>query len=299
MNHTKKNQLVLLFIMSLYSAIGYSAEKNCNRGNSKNAINAMSFNIRMATKVDKENYWDFRRDYAADLIRFHNIDIAGMQEVLHTQLTDLLERLPEYDYIGVGREDGKEKGEYSAIIYKKDRFKLLESGTFWLAEDINAVGKKGWDGACERVATWGLFKDNISRKTFLYLNTHLDHVGKVARREGAKLILEKVYSFSKGYPAIVTGDFNSTSDEEPIQILTHSADQNKQLLDTRAVAPFVYGPSWTFHDFGRIPFEQRVIIDYIFIKGDIEVVKYGVLSENKGGLFPSDHCPVMSTLILK
>ncbi len=286
---------MILFLASI--TLSSNAAEKKNTKNAENAINAMTFNIRLANKGDKENYWEYRKDYAAEVIRFYDVDIVGMQEVLHQQLEDFKERLPEYDHIGVGRADGATKGEYSPILYKKDRFKLLDSGTFWLAEDINAVGKKGWDAACERVATWGLFKDKKTQKTFLYLNTHLDHVGEIARKSGAQLILDKTFELSGKYPAIVTGDFNATPDSEPINILTKG--NNKKLICSRGIAELTYGPEWTFHNFGRVPSENRSFIDYIFLKGNFKVLKNGVLSENKGILYPSDHCPVISTLIIE
>ncbi|MDD4636808.1 MAG: endonuclease/exonuclease/phosphatase family protein, partial [Bacteroidales bacterium] len=180
----------------------------------------------------------------------------------------------------------------------KDRFKLYESGNFWLSENINAVGVKGWDAACERIATWAILKDNDTGKKFLFLNTHLDHKGLIARREGAKLILKKANELSKGYPVIVTGDFNATLAEEPIQILT---DKNNpgHLTDSKEKAELKYGPEWTCHSFGRTPVENRSTIDYIFIKGNFSVLKHGVLSENAGTLYPSDHSPVMATILMK
>lgn len=258
----------------------------------------MTFNIRMANKGDKENYWDHRKEYAGGLIRFYEPDLIGMQEVLHQQLTDLCEELPDYTYIGVGRLDGKTKGEYAPIFYKKDRFKLLDSGNFWLHENPQTVGEKGWDAACERVATWGLFEEKASKKRFLFLNTHLDHVGKIARREGAKLILKEVDRLAQQYSAIVTGDFNATADEEPIEILIQG-NATQKLINSRSVATLKYGPEWSFHDFGQLPVEQRSLIDYIFLKGTWEVSKHGILSEHKGILYPSDHCPVISALYLK
>lgn len=261
-------------------------------------MNVMSFNIRYDNSGDGNNQWKYRRDYAANLVKFYSPDIFGAQEVLHNQLTDLTDRLPEYAYIGVGREDGKTKGEYAPVFYKKDRLKLIDSGNFWLAEDMNAVGKKGWDAACERVATWGIFEDVKTGKRFLFLNTHLDHMGEVARHEGALLVLKQVDKLAAGMPAIVTGDFNASAYEEPIQVLLNGAD-NRHLTDSRDVAALRYGPEGSWHDFGKVPLERMNLIDYIFIKGNMKVMRHGVLSEAKGKLFPSDHYPVLATLIVE
>lgn len=265
---------------------------------SDNEMNVMSFNIRMSTKSDGANWWEYRKDIAANVIKFYDVDIVGAQEVLHNQLTDLLDRLPNYDYVGVGREDGKTKGEYSPILYRKDRFSVLKSGNFWLAEDMNAVGKKGWDAACERVATWAILKDRKSGKKFFFLNTHLDHMGQVARHEGASLVLEQVHQLAGNLPVIVTGDFNAIPTDDPIKVLTNEKDP-RHLIHTRSLAPLRYGPEWTFHSFGRLSLDKRSWLDYIFIKGDIKVLRHGVLAESQDELYPSDHCPVISRILVQ
>lgn len=286
-----KKFIVSLFLFGLMIPVLSSAQ------NPNEKLNVVSYNIRYDNPSDGENKWANRKDYAADFFKFYEVDVCGAQEVLHNQLTDLLERLPDYGYIGVGREDGKTKGEYAPIFYRKDRFSVVESGNFWLAEDMDAVGKKGWDAACERVATWGIFKNKVTGKEFFMLNTHLDHVGKVARHEGASLVLEQAGKLSKGLPVIITGDFNATVDSDPVQVLVNKKDP-RHVVDTRPVAEVRYGPEWTFHNFGRIPVERRNLIDYIFIKGSIKVIRHGVLADTKNELYLSDHCPILSTLVL-
>lgn len=258
-------------------------------------MNVLSYNIRYDNPADGNNQWKFRKDYAADLIKFYDADIIGTQEVLHNQLLDLTNRLPEYSFVGVGREDGKTKGEYAAIFFKKDRFTVVDSGNFWLSENMNAVGKKGWDAACERVATWAILQDINSGKRFFFLNTHLDHMGKVARYEGALLVLKEVESLSKGLPVIVTGDFNATPADEPIQVLTNPVDK-RRLTHARDIAALKYGPDYTFHDFGRIPVNERQFIDYIFVKGNVKVLRHGILTDSNNNLYPSDHHQVLTTI---
>ena len=173
-------------------------------------LNAGSFNIRMHSKVDYKNGdgWTERREVMCDLVAFTAFDIFGAQEVCHDQLEYMLERLPEYDYIGVARDDGKKKGEYSPVFYRRDRFELLDSGTFWLSETPEKVSY-GWDAACRRVCSWGYFKDKQTKRKFWFFNTHMDHKGKIARVEGAKLVISKIKQMcGKGAKVILTGDFN-------------------------------------------------------------------------------------------
>ncbi|RHJ91111.1 endonuclease/exonuclease/phosphatase family protein [Parabacteroides bouchesdurhonensis] len=284
---------ILFCLMAVLLSMNYLFAKDAGA-----KLNVMSYNIRYDNPEDKDNQWKYRRDFAADLIKFHDVDVFGAQEVLNNQLNDLLARLPEYAYVGVGREDGKTKGEYAPIFYRKDRFLAEKSGNFWLAEDMNAIGKKGWDAACERVATWAILKDKNTGKEIFFLNTHLDHMGKVARHEGASLVLEQARKLSGNLPIIVTGDFNALPSDEPIQVLTNPNDP-RHLIHSRTIAEFIYGPEWTFHDFEKIPYDKREWIDYIFIKGDIKVLRHGVLTETMNQVYPSDHCPVISTLVIQ
>lgn len=258
-------------------------------------VNVMSFNIRYDNPEDSLDNWQYRKDRAANAIRFYDVDIVGTQEVLHNQLEDLKQRLPGYAVIGVGREDGKEKGEYSALWYKTDRFDLLDSGYFWLSETPEVAGSKGWDGACERIASWAKLQDKKSGKKYFALNTHLDHVGVAARREGISLILDRVKELSDGLPVIVTGDFNSNPQSDVIKHITDAADP-EHLTDSREVAAIVYGPSWSFHDFGKIPYDRRPLIDYVFVNDGLKVLRYGVLAETENNAFLSDHAPVLVTV---
>jgi endonuclease/exonuclease/phosphatase family metal-dependent hydrolase len=262
-------------------------------------LNVMTFNIRLDTPVDSFNAWPNRKEFAAACIDFYEADIVGLQEVLHHQLNDLKHYLPEYEALGVGRYDGKTRGEYSAIMYRKDRFEVLESETFWLSENPQAVGVKGWDAACERIVTWGHFKDKQTGKDFYLANTHFDHVGKVARRESSKLLLSKLNEIAKDKPVIVTGDFNSVSTNEAIKTLTNESNSG-YLRNTHDIATLKYGPDWSFHNFGRTPLNRRMIIDYIFVRGNIKANRHGIVYDVKdNGLYLSDHNPVLCTLIVE
>lgn len=283
---------IVLFVLLFLAA---SCGQGKQQASSPVPLHVMSFNIRYDNPGDWLNNWVFRKDRVAGVIRFNDVDILGTQEVLHNQLEDLQERLPEYGVIGVGREDGKEKGEYSALWYKKERFTLLDSGNFWLSETPEVAGSKGWDGACERIASWGKLREKTSGKEFFVLNTHLDHVGSVARREGVNLILDRVQKLSGGWPVIVTGDFNSTPASGVIKHIADPANP-EHLTDSRTIAPLVYGPAWSFHDFGKIPYDERPLIDYVFVRNGVKVLKYGVLAETENNAFLSDHAPVLVTV---
>lgn len=282
---------ICLFLLPLLAAA-------CGQGGRQASVQAdepvrvMTFNIRYDNPADSLDNWAYRKDRAAKAIRFYDADIVGTQEVLHNQLEDLRQRLPGYEVIGVGREDGKEKGEYSALWYRTDRFTAQDSGWFWLSETPEVAGSKGWDGACERIATWARLQDKLTGQELFVLNTHLDHVGVEARREGVKLVLDKVQELGGDLPVIVTGDFNAEPESGVIKQVTDAADP-EHLTDARTVAALVYGPDWTFHDFGRVPMEQRQRIDYVFVKNGLEVLKYGILAEAEGDAWLSDHAAVL------
>ncbi|HIZ33962.1 MAG TPA: endonuclease/exonuclease/phosphatase family protein [Candidatus Bacteroides merdigallinarum] len=283
-------KIYLLILPFLVAACGQGGQQATVQ--TDDPVNVMSFNVRYDNPDDSLNNWNDRKDRVANAIRFYDADIVGTQEVLHNQMEDLRQRLPGYESIGVGREDGKEAGEYSALWYRKDRFTAKDSGWFWLSETPEVAGSKGWDGACERIATWAKLQDKLTGKELFVLNTHLDHVGVAARREGVKLVLDKIQELGGDLPVILTGDFNAEPESDVIKQVTDTADP-KHLTDARTVADLVYGPNWTFHDFGNVPFEHRERIDYIFVKNGLEVLKYGILAETEGYAYLSDHAPVL------
>ncbi len=271
---------------------------NASQPVKKKELNVMTFNIRYDNPDDEMNNWRFRKERVINAIKFYDADILGTQEVLFSQLNDMKSRLQEYEVFGVGREDGIQKGEYSPIFYKKRRFELKESGNFWLSETPDIAGSKGWDGACERIATWLILKDKTSGKKIFILNTHLDHVGVEARREGVNLILDKIATYAGKLPVVVTGDFNATPVSDVYRNITDKKSKNF-LIDTRTISKLVYGPAWSFHDFGKEPYNERTLIDYIFVKNGLEVTKYGVLAESENEEYLSDHTPVFVTIQLK
>jgi len=259
-------------------------------------LNVMSFNIRYDNPEDSINNWKYRKDYDCSMIRFYDVDIMGNQEVLNNQLDDLLAGLPDYDYIGVGRDDGKTKGEYSSVLYKRDKFQVEKSGTFWLSETPDEVGSKGWDAVCRRVVTWGIFRDKLTGKRFAFFNTHFDHRGKIAREKSASLLKERISSITgNNLPVIVTGDFNVEESSNAIQTIL----SGKTLFLARHESPIVYGPSYSFHGFGKVPVTNRHIIDHVFVNKKVIVDRYGILSEKKDSVYLSDHNPVFVHVNIK
>ena len=238
-------------------------------------LNVASYNIRLHSKKDypQGDGWRDRRDIMCDVIRFSNFDIFGAQEVCHDQLQDMLQRLPSYGYIGVGRDDGATRGEYSPIFYQKSRFELLDSGTFWLSETPEKVSK-GWDAACRRVCSWGYFKDKRSKKRFWFFNTHMDHKGKVARVEGAKVVVAKIREMcGERANVILTGDFNVKQGSAPYKTFVDSGF----LVDAYDVAPVKFAPSGTFNSF-KVGNCTDSRIDHVFISKSFNAERYGVLT---------------------
>lgn len=257
-------------------------------------LNVMTFNIRLDTPRDSANAWPFRKDKAASQILFHEAHIVGVQEAFNHQLKDLKERMPGYAWVGAGRDDGKEKGEYSAIFYDSSRIRVLQSETFWLSENPQEAGKKGWDAAFPRVVTWAQMKDLATNKQFYVFNTHFDHVGKVARAESARLLLRAVEAIAGSLPCLVIGDFNAMPSDEPIRVLTAPASQ---LTDSKAVSATPhYGPDGTFNGFGPKETSDQPI-DHIFIRNGFKVLRHATLSQSWGGRFSSDHFPVFASVV--
>lgn len=261
---------------------------------SQGSMNIMTFNIRLDHEGDGQHNWRYRKNYAAELLVNESVDIVGTQEVLKNQLDDLLELSPQYAYVGVGRFDGKTGGEYSAILYKRNRFELVRSGNFWLSETPDSIGSKGWDAACERIVTWAIFNDLSTGESFAFFNTHFDHMGQIARIKSAELIVEKAHQIAENLPVILCGDFNGSPDSKPIQSILESG----WLKNTYSIANRKSGPSWSFHDFGRLPFDQRQLIDFIFVTDSFQVLSYKNIFKEINNTFYSDHNPIVVQMLI-
>ena len=265
----------------------------CNAGAQQ--INVMTFNIRYNNPGDSLNAWPYRKDKVASQILYHDVQLLGVQEALYDQMEDLKQRLPKFKYLGVGRTDGKQAGEYSAIFFDTTKLTALKYETFWLSETPTVPGSKSWDAAITRIVTWAKFKEKKSGKIFYAFNTHFDHIGKVARRESAKILIQKVKDIAGKTPAVITGDFNAVPTDEPVQVIT-DVSNNLHLTNSieKSITPH-YGPTGTFNSFG--PKERTdEPIDYIFLKNNWKVIKHATISQSWNGRFASDHFSVLATL---
>ena len=228
-------KLFLCAVMALFAIVASAQE-----------LNVGSINVRLLSKGDykRHNGWDLRKAQLCDMINFEAFDVFGAQEVKKPQLDDMLAALPDYRYVGVGRDDGKEKGEYSPVFYRKDKFKLLNSGTFWLSETPDKVSK-GWDGLCRRVCSWAYLQRKSDKTCFYFLSTHLDHKGPIAKMEGSKLIVKFIKEQCKGENVIIVGDFNVSQDSEPYKVFAECGLLN----DTYDIAKYHFAPTGTFNAF--------------------------------------------------
>jgi len=260
----------------------------------------MTFNIRFAKRGDRENAWEHRKHMVAATIRFHRVDVAGLQEALGGQVNDLLEDLPGYAAFGRGR-DGAAGGERCTILYRKDRLDLIRDETFWLSETPDRPSRS-WDAALRRISTWGEFHDRVTGTHFFLFNTHFDHQGAVARAESARLLLRRIRDTAGRAPVLLTGDFNCDRLSEAYGILTGGAvgpataatgTPERLLFDTRYVSEAGhYGPSGTFTGFDGSG-QPGLQIDFIFAGNAVRVLEHGIISDTWDGRVPSDHRPIV------
>jgi len=281
-----KIAILLLFCFCLKSEAQIDAGRN--------SLRVMTFNIRYDEWRDGVNAWANRKTKVTDVIRFHKADVVGVQEALIGQLQDLQQLLPDYAWCGVGRTDGKNGGEFSAIFYRKSRFNVVETKTFWLSETPDTIGSKGWDANLPRIVTWAKFIDKQTKQTFYHFNTHFDHIGKVARTESSKLLLAKTREIAGKFPFVVTGDFNAEESTDVYKILTGKAENSgNKLIDARYISRNGhFGGTSTFSGFKELELDRK--IDYVFVKEGTEVYEHAVLSDRWDGLWASDHLPVLA-----
>ncbi|MCF4100251.1 endonuclease/exonuclease/phosphatase family protein [Gillisia sp. M10.2A] len=255
-------------------------------------LSVLTYNIKYDATNDTINGWANRKNFLISQLNFNHPDIFGIQEGLHHQLEDIKEGLPNYEYFGVGRDNGDEKGEFTAIFYNSEKVELLEQDTFWLSEtpDVPSIG---WDAAYKRICTYGIFKLKGASEKIIVFNTHFDHRGIIAREKSAFLVLKQIEKINKGdLPVVLMGDFNLELNTAGVKAIL------KKLKDTHSVAgTAAFGPEGTFNGFH---FEEPVTrkIDFVFSSSNIQVVKSGILSDAKNCKYPSDHFPVYVELKL-
>lgn len=253
----------------------------------------MTYNIKLDYPKEGENSWKKRKPFMIGQIQFYEPGIFGVQEALPNQMKDIDSILVDYNFVGAGRDDGKNNGEYSAIFYNKKNYRVLKSSTFWLSETPDKVSI-GWDAVCNRVCTYALFQNSKTKDFFWVFNTHFDHIGKVARTKSSELIINKIEELnSKKYPVILMGDFNLEPENKNIKYIKQYLRDSKEVSLSQ---PF--GPSGTFNGFRfNKPVTRR--IDYIFVSSEISVKKYAILSDSKDCKYPSDHLPVYLELDMR
>jgi len=274
MNNIYKVFLSLIILTGIHKPM-------CSQVNS-----VMTYNIKYDNPRDSVNNWDNRKDEVVLLMKHYRPQIFGVQEALLHQLIDLDEGLSNYSRIGVGRDDGKEKGEFSAIYYNSELLSVMSQSTFWLSDTSDEVSM-GWDASYKRVCSYGLFKNKLSKQEFLVFNVHYDHKGELAREKSSELILERIKKINKNnYPVILMGDFNAQVEDVPIKTITKAFDDGSKLARNG-----IYGPVGTFTGF-EIDIIPEKRIDFIFVKG-FKVDKYSHIDDRKmDNNYLSDHLPV-------
>jgi len=259
-------------------------------------INVATYNMRNDNNSEDSthgNGWKQRYPVIAALIQFHDFDIFGTQECLYHQIQDISNKLPGYDYYGIGRDDGKHAGEHSEIFFKKDKFQLLAHGDFWLSQTPDKPSL-GWDATCcNRICSWVLLQDKKSKKKFYVFNTHYDYQKDLARNESSKLILKEIKTIAGTQPVIFMGDMNGGNESEWYKTIANSGI----LKDTYKEAKNPYTNNGSFNGFGSTV-KSDEIIDHIFVTKQFTVQKWGILTDTYHGKYPSDHFPVFAVLKL-
>ena len=278
---------VLVFSLSMTSLVQASSNDP-----GPNRLRVMTYNIRFDNPADGVNAWPNRKELVASVIRYHKADIIGVQEALEHQIQDLMELLPGYDWVGVGRNED-EGGEFSAILYRSSVVTVKAAQTFWLSESPDEPGSQSWDSSLPRIATWAHFVTSSEERELFVLNTHFDHRGEQARLESAHLIKEQTSRLANGLPVIVMGDLNATSEQPPLALLSDTPlPDGRSLHDgfVHSIAPH-HGPASTWTGFTKIEADRR--IDYIFASEDLPIHYHAILTDKLEDRYPSDHLPVL------
>ena len=254
-------------------------------------LTVMSFNIRYGTANDGDNHWLKRRDQLFDLLREQHPDVVGLQEALHGQIEEILQAVPGYDYVGVGRSDGRRAGEYAAILFKSSRLRVRRSDTFWLSDTPGVVKSTSWGNQIERICTWAYVEDREGPSFYLY-NVHLDHQSQPSREKSVALLLERIKARDPKAPAVVTGDFNAGEANPAAQAMLAGFRDSFRVLHSDATE------AGTFNGFklGQTGGEK---IDFVFVEPGTEVLAAEIVRSSRDGRYPSDHFPVTARIRLR
>lgn len=259
------------------------------------SIRVISYNIRYDNPDDGDNSWANRKDRVISLLRFHQADIFCLQEALINQTHDLERTFPDFDYYGPGRDDGRENGEASPVFYNKKRFTLKDSGTFWYSKTPEKPGSTAWGANLPRIASWIRLRDLSTNQEIIVVSTHFDHQSQLSRNNSARLLKNKLNEISADLPVIICGDFNDRPNSETyLELVEQGSDLN--LLDSKSISNQTHhGPDFTYIGFDFVGTPGN-IIDYILINNLFKVMSHGYLTDNRNGIYPSDHLPVFVEL---
>jgi endonuclease/exonuclease/phosphatase family metal-dependent hydrolase len=270
----------------------------CSQGPDKESINVMTINVRYDNPDDSINAWPNRIPLFCRFISEEKPDILGMQEVLWHQYALMDSVLKEYISVGVGRDDGARGGEMSPVFFRKERFDLVRTLTFWLSDTPDLPGSKGWGASLPRIVTWLELVDKIKHEHFYFFNTHFAHDSDSARIMSSKILLKEVGKIADGFPFIVTGDFNMLPYSTGYSILTGPDESVPVLEDSYYVSENKpVGPIYTFNGFSDKPGTGRV--DYIFVRNGLRVLNHSTLVPKENEIFISDHWPVTARILIK
>ncbi len=259
------------------------------------SLKVTTFNVRYDNPGDSINRWSNRLPVIQSYFESESPDIIGMQEVLINQLNDLKDILPGYKYVGVGRSDGKEGGEFCPVFYRADAFELMAKSHFWLSESPDVAGSKSWGAHLPRITTWLKLKNLETGHIFFFFNTHLSHVSEEARKQSVALLLWKMHEIAGKAPVILTGDFNSTRDTETYSNIIANYDGFYPLWDAEKLATGkTIGGEISYNGFNDERPGTR--IDFIFVNGYFDVLRHRVDEVKSDGVFISDHYPVSATI---
>lgn len=284
-------------LFHLFFLSGFLIPGPCIKAQYADSIKIMTWNIRLDVASDGEHQWKYRSKPLASFIMQQQPDVLGVQEAMHHQVRQIKCKTKGYKVIGVGRDDGSKGGEYNALYYKTNNLRLVRSGTFWLSETPDEAGSRGWDAACNRIATWAEFEQKKSGIHFFVMNTHFDHMGDTARINSAILIQDKLGKLAGHLPAILMGDFNVNSKHRVYRILTFPENE-VTLGDTRKRDGCKKsGPDLSYVSFDP-DYKPSSPIDFIFATWDFKIISSTIYDFRKNGIYWSDHLPVIVKMIL-